>query len=388
MSQTERLASPAAARSATILRTLKIIFGVICCAILANHLWLMSHWSERRGIPDDACYLRQAHLFQQFGLRGLDTNIIFDNDPYFRRLADESGHPEWLTPTWATCHTPMPQSGKSVIQYPPGTGFLLSLFPEGFQFIPLYAVSTFLVFCLALTAIIRANRTLPLLMAGTLGAATIYFMINPTKVSYSSAPTMVMCGLVGLLTAQMLNADARRSRWLLTGAVGLLLGLAVSFRIPNLLLSAGYLMLFFLLFVSRRDLASGPIFGVAYLAGLIPTLAANAINAGSPFATTYGQDASPPIFSLKIIYTYLFDMQGLLVLLVIAWIGRLLWLNTTPALRTASLLVGVNLVVSTAFFLTHSSFAPYYLMAALMASLWTLLFTELLSPANSPVGKS
>ena len=32
----------------------------------------------------------------------------------------------------------------------------------------------------------------------------------------------------------------------------------------------------------------GVLFGAAFLAGMAPTLIANAINAGSPFATTYG----------------------------------------------------------------------------------------------------
>ena len=32
----------------------------------------------------------------------------------------------------------------------------------------------------------------------------------------------------------------------------------------------------------------GALFGAAFLAGMAPTLLANAINAGSPFSTTYG----------------------------------------------------------------------------------------------------
>ena len=40
----------------------------------------MSRWSESRGVYDDICYLRQAHLFQRFGLRGINTDIAFDDD--------------------------------------------------------------------------------------------------------------------------------------------------------------------------------------------------------------------------------------------------------------------------------------------------------------------
>ena len=40
----------------------------------------MSGWNEARGVFDDICYLRQAHLFQRFGLGGVDTDISRDDD--------------------------------------------------------------------------------------------------------------------------------------------------------------------------------------------------------------------------------------------------------------------------------------------------------------------
>ena len=40
----------------------------------------MRNWTERTGVYDDICYLRQAHLFQRFGLGGFDTNISRDDD--------------------------------------------------------------------------------------------------------------------------------------------------------------------------------------------------------------------------------------------------------------------------------------------------------------------
>jgi len=72
---------------------------------------------------------------------------------------------------------------------------------------------------------------------------------------------------------------------------GLLVGLSAFFRLPNLLLSAGYGIFFlgaFLIARSRETFLEGLAFAVAFLAGIVPMLAANAINAGNPFATTYG----------------------------------------------------------------------------------------------------
>ena len=57
------------------MRYLKAGCGLLCFLILASNVWSMSHWTEARGVYDDVCYLRQAHLFQQHGLGGLDTNI-------------------------------------------------------------------------------------------------------------------------------------------------------------------------------------------------------------------------------------------------------------------------------------------------------------------------
>ena len=68
-------------------------------------------------------------------------------------------------------------------------------------------------------------------------------------------------------------------------AIGLLIGLSVNFRLPNLFLSAGYCLYFLVAFLmqrSRQSFVQGLGFGVALLIGMVPTLVANAINAGSP----------------------------------------------------------------------------------------------------------
>jgi hypothetical protein len=61
---------------------LKAACGFICFLVLASNVWSMSRWNESRGVYDDICYLRQAHLFQRFGLSGLDTNLAGDDDHY------------------------------------------------------------------------------------------------------------------------------------------------------------------------------------------------------------------------------------------------------------------------------------------------------------------
>ena len=84
------------------------------------------------------------------------------------------------------------------MQYPPGTGFALALFPSGFQVIPLYRGGEYRDLRLCPDcAIPGCASPASLTLAAVFGFAALYLMINPTKASYSMAPTMVICALVG-----------------------------------------------------------------------------------------------------------------------------------------------------------------------------------------------
>jgi hypothetical protein len=373
------------------MRYLKAVCGLLCFLVLASNVWSMSRWSEARGVYDDLCYLRQAHLFQRFGIDGLDTNLSRDDDSYMASKLREIGFPTWSDRANFPCHTSMPAANKQVLQYPPGTGFVLALFPQGFQLIPMYVLATVVAFGFALLAIFYARSRSAILTAGALGCLAIYLMINPAKSSYSVAPTMAACALAGFLTAKLFGVKQRLHRLLLAALTGLLIGIAVNFRLPNLFLSAGYLLFFFVsLLLHRRieTLLEGGLFGVAFLAGMAPTLAANAINAGSPFATTYGSDDVKPVeFSLGIIRGYLADIQSLLLLLAMAGTAALLLVaGRGSGARQVALVTAGNLAVNLAFFLSHPVVTPYYTIPIAMLSMWSLLFAWLTQPAEAVDG--
>jgi hypothetical protein len=359
---------------------LKIIFGVVLVLMLASNVRSISKWSESRGVYDDICYLRQAHLFQRFGLAGLDTDLVKDDDRYLAQKLQAINFPGWNDPARVPCHTLMPASNKFVMQYPPGTGFVLALFPPGFQVIPLYMLASAVTFGFALVALIYASTLYTVILTGAFGIASIYLMINPTKASYSVAPTMIVCALAGFLTARLF-ANGNPHRPALTAAIGLLIGLSVNFRLPNLFLAAGYL-LFFLYAVLRapdRDtLSQGIAFGIGLLLGMMPTLIANAINAGSPFSTTYGGvDVAPPELKSEILWQYLRDPQFALLLIAAVWTAMLWRTGGRNGARQITLLVTANLTVNLIFFMTHPIFTPYYTVPVAMLSLWTLLFATL-----------
>lgn len=356
----------------------KIIIGVLFLAVLASNIFAISRWTESRGVYDDVCYLRQAHLFQRFGLSGFDTDIARDDDRYLANSLRDIAYPQWNDRKMAPCHTSIEKTRKIVLQYPPGTGAALALFPAGFQVIPLYVAANLVAFAFALVALARASSPPSLALAAIFGLAALYLMINPTKASYSMAPTMTVCVVAGFLSAKLFTCNSSRERLWLAIVVGFLIGLSATFRLPNLFLSAGYCLFLlgaFLLARSKQIFLEGLAFGVALLIGGAPMLAANWINAGSPFATTYGgPDVAPPGIDLAVLRSYLVDIQFLLLLAAVAWTAAI-WRR--PGARQAVLVVATNLAVNIAFFITHPVFTPYYTVPVAMLSLWTLLFATL-----------
>jgi hypothetical protein len=372
------------------MKYLKALCAVGFLVVLASNVMSISGWNEIRGVYDDICYLRQAHLFQKLGPGGLDTDISGDDDHYLSLRLKEIDFPTWSDPKTAPCHTLMPETNRRVIQYPPGTGFVLALFPSGFQVIPLYVLASVVAFGFALVAISYASTVFSLMLVAAFGDAVIYLMINPTKASYSMAPTMMVCALAGFLTAKLFADRERRHQLLLTGVIGLLLGLAVDFRLANLFLASGYGLFFlgsFLLSRNRETLLEGFAFGVAFLAGLAPTLLANAINAGSPFSTTYsGVDVVPPELNSGVLWSYFGDVQFILLVIAGAWTALILRFRGSGMTAVAVVIAG-NLVVNLLFFMTHPIFTPYYTIPVAMLSLWTLLFATLM-PHREAIGDS
>jgi len=364
------------------MRAVKVFFSIVFLAILASNIRLTSHWSESRGVYDDICYLRQAHLFQRFGWQGLDTSLARETDGYLAAKLRSIDFPNWNEPTRAPCHTQTADGSKWVMTPPPGTGFVLALFPEGVQVVALYMLANAIVAGLALFGLWRAQEKVGLTLAALLGALSIYFMINPTKASYSMAPTMVVCALAGLFTARLFVDEGRR-RLLMVAAVGVLLGLSASFRIANVVLSAGYFLFFGLSFLIRRNretFVSGLALGLSFLVGLLPVFAANLVNSGNPLVSAYGgQDTAPRSLDPAVLLAYLRDTQ--FPLIVIACVGTaLLWrFAGHGGVRKLALLVAGNLALNLAFFATHPVFTQYYVIPILMLSLWTLLFAAVLS---------
>src|SRR6201992_3708415 len=119
-------------------RYLKAACAFVCFLVLASNIWTISRWNESRGVFDDICYLRQAHLFQRFGLAGFDTDMSRDDDGYLKAKLTQIAFAGCNDPKEAPCHNFMPATGKLVIQYPPGVGMVLAAFPADHQVVPMF----------------------------------------------------------------------------------------------------------------------------------------------------------------------------------------------------------------------------------------------------------
>jgi hypothetical protein len=361
---------------------LKVASWVICICILANNTFLMSHWNEHRGVTDDLGYLRQAHLFQRFGVGGLDTDARRDDDHFF---AEAQKSAAFDVGTFVA-HNYMPATDKLVLQSPPGVGFLLAFFPEGFQVVPLYVGCSAVVFVFAVFLIGLSPTLAALATCTAFGWASINFMVNPAKASYSAAPTFAICALAGWITALFFCSRSRR-KLVYAALVGLLLGVSVNLRIANLFLAAGYGFGFLIWFAKSRRrslLLEASLFAISFVLGMIPTLVSNAINAGSPFKTTYGAgDAVLPQYSPEVVRYYLSDPQSLVIALLCALIVWTFIYRREFAPRAVAVLCSLTLVLNLAFFLTHPLHTQYYLMSFTLLSFWSLLFCLVIEPDSS-----
>lgn len=357
-----------------------IVTSCLYLSVLHSHTKLV----EDRGVHDDICYLRQAYLFRTKGvIGGLNT----DNPSV--RYAMSLIHKAGLTGQLASsvpCHNFLQATNKFSIQYPPGTGFLLSAFPEGSQASGLYIASSTTIFLMLMWLIATARSQPAACALGVIGSLTLYLMVNPAKASYSIAPTMPLCIAAAYLTIRMFSGASSTTKILAAALAGLLLGFATDIRLSSALLAFGYAAVFALEFVRNRTWVTflQPIaFGISMIAGAIPTLAANFINAGSPFSTAYGGiDTAPPLTSLDPLTTqikwYLFSgTHG-----VLTWLALVLLITLATvtirrshtSLRLPLLVAIITLASNDAYFITHPVRSQYYSVPPAMLGLWVGIF--------------
>lgn len=349
-------------------------------ALAASILCLIciSAQSKFQEVPigcDDFGYYRQAQLFRDKGLiGGLDTAITDETSMALVAVAKSNITPmgAWLEAVAPHCHHYKPATGRIILQYPPGTGFLLAAFPEGTRGRWL-AHSATLIMLAALLAILAINPS-PITAAGVTWLAWVLFY-DKTWVggSWSIHPSMLCALALAAMLAWRLDFTDLTTRWRWHALAGFVLGLSITFRIPNGFMLAGFAAAYGIAFLGRpsaRALTAPVAFGFGAMIGVLPVLVANTINAGAPWSTTYGAvDAASPLLSWQALsdglhfYLVTYRKSGVFVglsLVTVIALGIALLRKADRNATYAFAIVAVNLVSNLAYFLLHDPRAPYY----------------------------
>ena len=363
-----------------------------------------ARWAEVPHACDWFIFLRQARLFQENGLvGGLDTAMRDSTTRYVIEKAKSLRlfDPAWIYAVGPYCHTYKERTDRVSIVSPPGTGFVLSLFPEGRQArLAFIAASAVILLGLAAVILAATRATVPVI-AGALGflcfAGLYRFVFD-----WSIPPSAVLALAGGYLTVETFAADRAGRRALAALLLGLALGLATNVRIANLLLLAGPFAaagLMFLRAPSRATLVPPAALVAGFVAGCIPLLAANAINAGHPLLSTYAADNTE---ALRLDWEtvaaglrfYFFERLTIGVIVLIAAAATLALLLLRRRLNVAgsaliALVAAVSLAATMLFLLFYTVRQHYYpfpmAVFVLSAAAFALIRSEHRRGAAAPV---
>jgi hypothetical protein len=305
-------------------------------------------------------------------------------------------------------HHYFPRAGSVGVQYPPGTGLMLALFPEG------QAVDGL---NLATIALVLATGTLVLILAGarqawvSAGFVTLALhlglrilgKIGTDSFSINAALAPLLLAFVCIYATVGLRAGPGKARaaWFAGLLGGCFLGFAILIRLAVAFLVPGLVMLLWPQSWrrSRRDPLVPFGLGVV-LTGILPQFAHQYHLTGAWYLPTYGRDdSSPP--SLEALWPNLLYYLGggpgskhnwALVALIIGFAGFSIYRHRRQLTRldlswtrlTASALTLWGL--PTVYFLTHRITTSYYSIPATFGTALLLAFGVLtIECCSSPV---
>ncbi len=289
-----------------------------------------------------------------------------------------------------------PRSGQVGVVYPPGTGLLLAIFPQGEALHRLNraVIGVFLTtgLCILILAAVRQTWLSAgiVILALHLGLE-ILGRIGNASFSINAMLAPLLLSSLCLFLALSFQASRVRSQlgvWLFGLLGGFLFGFAILARLPVLFLMPGFLALLFP--TALRDWRKGPLlqFGLGVLlGGVLPLGVFQSRLAGAWYLPTYtSSNTAPPtleVFRSNFAF-YLGGGDGstdnwallgvalLCICICLVWwsarlgrsgtrIGNMSW----PRLTLAALLTWI---IPTAYFLTHRIAIHYYAVPATFAT--------------------
>jgi len=243
---------------------------------------------------DSFGYLRQAELFRQNGpIGGLNTAINTENASFLVGIAKQINPLEsrWAEMIAPHCHHFKAGTEKIILQYPPGTGFVLSLLPNGKE---LESLALLLVLSIMVWwgRINFAARSMPVFLISTVSVAFLLATVGQFHVpSYSVPLTLLLLVWISTLIFEIDYSAAPKNLVLIT-ALGVLTGILLTVRLASLIVlpAIAAIVCFQIAEAIRhkRFKVIAPLLGLgAFALAIVPLLAANWLNTGGMLDSTY-----------------------------------------------------------------------------------------------------
>jgi hypothetical protein len=388
-------------------------------ALLACSFYISVRTSYRRSLQTEefayACdsfgYLRMAkqirHAYErgvwpEFKLESAQTRLLIN-----LMQQNNVAVPRWEEVIAPHAHHYFPQAGYVGVQYPPGTGLVLAMFPQGEAVYRLNRIVewVFIVAGFGMLAIAAWKRawvsiglvvlalTLGLMVMARLGALS--FSMNAVLV-----PIVLTC-VFSLLALRFKTADRDGLALMCALLAGMSVGFATMIRLPSFLLSAGFLVLLWPGFRNFRIKSLPVAFALgATITGVIPVVINQRNVAGAWYLSTYASvDAAPPTLGRLpenieyflwsghasvdnwAIFAGFVGLVGFLMLYVRREQSNRLGLGW----KQFALAVALLWVIPICYFLTHRITGAHYMVSSIFATLTLIGFGSLALELTSKV---
>jgi len=215
-------------------------------------------------------------------------------------------------PSWNNLIAPhayhyFPHAGQVGVQYPPGTGLILALFPEGKAVYGLNRLVVWAFLTTGMLALLSAGIRQAWMSAGLVVLAIhlgLSMLMRLGSLSFSMNAVFLPILLACLLALLALRLRAEKPRLALFAAfgTGLCLGLATLIRLPSIFLVPGFLLLLWP-DTWRKGFKEFPcaVSLAVILSGILPLSVHQYITAGAWYVSTYSPSVQPNLPTLEIL---------------------------------------------------------------------------------------
>ena len=350
-----------------------------------NNTWVGIHEDDQVSGCDSFGYARQAELFRKSTnfSSALDTSIKTELQSILNEWGKNSNlkYKDWSQMIAPHAHYFRDESQNVILQYPPGTGWLLSFFRENKARKILWIISFAGISSLFLARINILENPLTNIFLGLSCLGSLYITNTFSTRSDSIAPSCLIAVIIASLTVRSINFLTKNKKFPLIEVllISLIFGFSLSIRPANILFFISPLTIYLLVFKYKvKYILRSSIFSLLlFCLSTYPLLQANKINTGSFFSSTYSSidttfDFSSLLVNLSLINESFDDsVRVILVLLFSIFFSFRAWTNKeiVPFFTSRKILISLSWIFMVLMIFLMASkpiFNLYYLAPQLV----------------------